>query len=97
MEVSAHAQTCLHFFPQKLTIVLNNRKDDKSFNAQDKLHHLLGSNNSQLCLLPSNPALSSKLIGYHISGKFPTGNKALGILSVKGNIRDPVPAAIITA
>lgn len=47
--------------------------------------------------LPSNPAFSSKLIGYQITGRFPTGNKALGILSVRGNKREPVPAAIITA
>lgn len=36
-------------------------------------------------------------MGYQITGKFPTGNNALGILSVKGNKREPVPAAIITA
>ncbi len=46
---------------------------------------------------PSNPAFSSILVGYHIMGMFATGSKALGVEEVRSVIRDPLPAARITA
>ena len=47
--------------------------------------------------IPSNPAFSNILTGYHIMGLFAMGNRAFGVELVRSVIRDPLPAAKITA
>ena len=46
---------------------------------------------------PRNPILSSNCTGYHMSGLLATGSRHLGQSSVSGYIREPRPAAMITA
>ena len=68
----------------------------KSNKHQVVFFPVLSSNVKQTTHLKKQPSLTN-VSGLRTMSKWPTGGRALGILSVGGYILNPLPAAVITA